>query len=92
MDAQYTENTLVALVAPWPFPKLNLHKMTSDGSETYANVFKMSRILKINYHASKLVENTRIYGQNSKLPNIQKKNSTKCGDILVKPNRIGYDR
>ena len=54
MDAQYAENTLVAPVAPWPFPKLNLHNITSDGSETYANVFKMSRIPKIDYPCIKI--------------------------------------
>ena len=70
MNAQNTENTLVALMAPSPFPKLNLHNMTSDGSETYANVLKISRIPKITIHASKLVENPKSYDQNKNFPSV----------------------
>ena len=49
MDAQYIESTLVALMAPWPLPKKNLHEMTSDGSETYSIQFRMSKLAKNDY-------------------------------------------
>ena len=53
MDAQYTKNTLMALVAPWPLMKQNLCEMTSDGSETYSNELIMLKLDKNDYSFSK---------------------------------------
>ena len=76
MDAQYIENTLVA---PWPFPKLNLHKMISDGSETYANVFKMSRVPKIDYPCIKIGRKSKELWPKQEFSQCPLKNSSKTG-------------
>ena len=53
MDAQYTENTLVALMAPWPLLKQKLYEITSGGSQTYSNEFRRSKLAKNYYSFSK---------------------------------------
>lgn len=89
MEAQYTAHTLMALVAPWYFLKLNLLKMTSDGSETYANVFKMSIIPKINYPCIKIGWKTKNLSPKQFFPHCPLKTSSKTGGTLVKSAKVG---
>ena len=87
MDAQYTENTQVALVAPWPLLELNLHKMTSDGSENYSNVFKISRIPKIDYPCIKIGRNSQELWPKQEFAQYPLKNSTKCGETPIRTTK-----
>ena len=58
--------------------------MTSDGSETYANVFKMLRIPKIDYSFMKIGRISTELWPKQKIAQCPLKKSTKCGATPVK--------
>ena len=83
MDSQNTENTLAALVAPWPLLKKNLHNMTYDGSETYSNEFIMSKLTKNDYSFIKMVEYPKSLTQTVIFPITPKKAPPKLEELQL---------
>jgi hypothetical protein len=88
MDAQKTENTLVALVAPSPLLKKNLHKMTFDGSENPTNVFPMSRIPKNAYSSPKIGRISKeLWPKTGNCPMSPRKTPPKLEELSLSPTK-----